>query len=122
MRVKHRYQTGKEYRYWYLFIPLCAFSALLVLAGVLIDGPAAIITGMRDILLNPDNLYTDYIALAGLGPALVNCGIVCLFSLFLLYLDGDPLNGFTLVTMGLMAGFSLFGKNLINMMPILLPL
>jgi len=119
MRVKHRYQEGKEYRYWYLLIPLTAFSLFLVLAGFLIDGPATVISGMRTILFSPDTLYTDYIALAGLGAALVNCGMVCLFSLFLLYLDGDPLNGFTLVTMGLMCGFSLFGKNLINMIPIL---
>ena len=120
MRQKHRYQAGKEYRYWFLFIPLTAFSAFLVLAGILLDGPSTVFYGMRDILFNQDNLYTDYIALGGLGAALVNCGLVCLFSLFLLYLDGDPLNGFTLVTMGLMAGFSLFGKNLINMLPILL--
>ena len=35
-------------------------------------------------------------------------------------LSGDPFNGFTLVEMGLMAGFSLFGKNVLNIWPIIL--
>ena len=119
MKEKH-VRTGPGSLYWRLFIPMTATAAVLIVLGFVLDGPAAVLDGMKTILFTPDNLFTDYIASAGLGAALVNCGLVSLFSLFLLYLDGDPLNGFTLVTMGLMSGFSLFGKNIVNMIPILL--
>lgn len=119
MKEKH-VRTGPGSLYWRLFIPMTATAAALIVLGFVLDGPAAVMDGMKTILFTPDNLFTDYIASAGLGAALVNCGLVSLFSLLLLYLDGDPLNGFTLVTMGLMSGFSLFGKNLVNMIPILL--
>jgi hypothetical protein len=65
-------------------------------------------------------LITDYVALAGLGPALVNAGLVTLLAVALLVLSHDPLNGSTLVTASLMAGFSLFGKNMVNIWPVLL--
>jgi len=119
MKEKH-VRTGPGSLYWRLFIPMTATAAALIVLGLVLDGPTAVLDGMKTILFTPDNLFTDYIASAGLGAALVNCGLVSLFSLFLLYLDGDPLNGFTLVTMGLMSGFSLFGKNIVNMIPILL--
>ena len=117
MKEKH-VRTGPGSRYWNLFVPMTAVAVGLILLGFLIDGPAEVLNGMKTILFTPDNLFTDYIASAGLGAALINCGLVSLFSLLLLYVDGDPLNGFTLVTMGLMSGFSLFGKNIVNMIPI----
>ena len=33
-----------------------------------------------------------------------------IISILVIKLSGDPFNGFTVVEMGLMAGFSLFGK------------
>jgi len=64
-----------------------------------------------------DTLITDYIALSGIGAAFVNSALVVFFSVLILHLAGDPLNGFTLVVVGLMGGFSLFGKNIFNMWP-----
>jgi hypothetical protein len=46
--------------------------------------------------------------------------LVTLAAVALLYVSNDPLNGSTLVTVSLMAGFSLFGKNVVNIWPILL--
>ena len=67
-----------------------------------------------------DLLITDYFYLAGIGPALVNAGLVTLASILLIQLSGDAYNGFTLVELSLMGGFALFGKNLLNITPILL--
>jgi len=95
------------------------FGVLLVLFGLCQDTPAGIFRGMGVILTMEDVLITDYIAIAGMGAAFVNAGLVTLISVLLIKLVKDPVNGATLVTLGLMAGFSLFGKNILNIWPIL---
>ena len=59
-------------------------------------------------------------AIAGPGAALVNAALVTLVSVGLLRLSEEPLNGYVLVEIGLMSGFALFGKNLLNIWPIFL--
>lgn len=111
---------GKYFRYHNMVYPLVLFGLLLVLLGLCADGPATVWEGLRRIVLSHDMLITDYVAVAGLGAALVNAGLVTLVTVLLLYCSSDPFNGVTLVTVGLMAGFSLFGKNIANIWPILL--
>ena len=104
-----------------MMLPCCAgFGAVLVLFGLLQDTPAGILSGLGTIVTMEDVLITDYIAIAGVGAAFVNAGLVTLISVIILKLVNDPCNGATLVTVGLMAGFSLFGKNILNIWPILL--
>lgn len=107
-------------RYAKLFAPMFFFSLVWVVLGLVIDSPAGVLDGLRTIFFSNDLLITDYMETAGIGTAFVNAGLVSLFSLALLYFSGDPVNGFTLVTIGLMAGFSLFGKNLFNIIPIII--
>lgn len=107
-------------RYQKLLALLLVLSLGWICAGFFLDPPGEIWGGLRTIWLSEDTLITDYIEIAGAGAAFVNAGLVCLISLALLYFSGDPANGFTLVVMGLMAGFSLFGKNVVNILPILL--
>ena len=76
-------------------------------------------TGLWKIIVTEDALITDYVKIAGVSAALVNSALVTLVSLLLLYLSKEPPNGFTLVELGLMAGFSLFGKNIVNIWPII---
>ena len=71
------------------------------------------------MLSHEDVLITDYVALCGTGPAFVNAGLVTLIAVAIFYLVGETPNGSTLVTISLMAGFSLFGKNILNIWPIL---
>ena len=97
-----------------------AFSIVLILLGVILDSPGQIVTGLWDIITLPDLLITDYVAIAGIGAALVNAGLVTIASMLIVKLAGDPFNGFTLVEVGLMAGFALFGKNIVNIWPIIL--
>lgn len=81
--------------------------------------PRGLPQGLQAIVFNEDALITDYIALAGPGPAFVNAALVTFLSVGLLYLSQDPPNGYTFVVVGLMSGFALFGKNLVNILPIL---
>ena len=99
--------------------PLGLVSLALAAAGLLTDGARAV-AGLKTIILAQDVLITDYMALAGVGAALVNAGLVGLITAGLLRACREPFNGAGLVSAGLMLGFSLFGKNIANIWPIIL--
>lgn len=111
---------GGHRRYVKVLYAMLVFCLAWIVLGFLMDTPRNILDGLRTICLTEDTLITDYLETVGPGAAFVNAGLVCLFSVALLYFSGDPVNGYTMVVMGLMAGFSLFGKNLVNILPIVL--
>ena len=108
-----------QHRYKKLFPAIVGASISLIILGFALDTPAHILAGLYHIITMQDLLITDYVHIAGAGAALVNCGLVTLVTILLLKLSDDQFNGFTLVEIGLMAGFSLFGKNVLNIWPIL---
>ena len=107
-------------RYDSLLNYLWIFTVCLALLGFSLDSRENILKGLIAIVMTEDALITDYFLVAGPGAALVNSALVTAISLVLLRLSGDTLNGMTLVEVGLMSGFSLFGKNYLNIWPILL--
>lgn len=111
---------GGHRRYVKVLYAMLVFCLAWIVLGFLMDTPRNILDGLRTICLTEDTLITDYLETVGPGAAFVNAGLVCLFSVALLYFSGDPVNGYTMVVMGLMAGFSLFSKNLVNILPIVL--
>ncbi len=117
--VFHLLHHEHQARYDKMFPYLWAYAILLALAGFVMDTPANIFQGLYTIITTEDSLITDYVLVAGPGAALVNSAIVTAVSVGLLYVARDTLNGMTLVEMGLMSGFSLFGKNFVNIWPIL---
>ncbi len=108
MRNKHLYAAG------------FALSLGLFLMGLILDDPRNILPGLWAILSNQDVLITDYFALAGPGAAFANSALVVLCTLGLKRLGHETCNGFDIVDLGLMAGFALFGKNILNIWPIIL--
>ena len=107
-------------RYRSIFPATIAFSVALMLIGIGIGQPEEILPGLWKIVTMQDLLITDYIDIAGPAAAFINAGLVTITSVCILRLAQDPFNGFTIVEVGLMAGFSLFGKNMFNIWPIIL--
>lgn len=111
-----------DLRRWHngpLLLSSAVFGLGLILFGLVQDTPREILAGLWNIITHEDVLITDYIASAGMGAAFVNAGLVTLITAGILYVLNEPPNAPLLVTVGLMAGFSLFGKNFVNMWPIL---
>lgn len=101
-----------------ILLPLSALFGLTLIAfGCCLAAPAEILSGLRTIFTMEDVLITDYIAVAGIGGAFVNAGLVTIVSAAILGRWDESPNGATMVTIGLMSGFSLFGKNIVNMWP-----
>lgn len=114
--LHHVHHTRYDKMFHYLWI----YVLLMAVGGFLMDTPENILKGLVRIIVEEDALITDYVLLAGPGAALVNAALVTAISICILYLAQDVLNGMTLVEIGLMSGFALFGKNIINIWPILI--
>ncbi len=74
--------------------------------------------GLATIVVSPDILINDYTSHAGVGPAFVNSGLNALFALMLLRLSGVLISGPAIAALFTVAGFSLFGKNIYNIWPV----
>ncbi|MBQ9974736.1 MAG: DUF1576 domain-containing protein [Oscillospiraceae bacterium] len=118
VHLPHHHDT--HFRYDRMFPLLWLYAAALAVIGLAMDRPGDILHGLERILLSEDSLITDYILIGGPGAAFVNAALVTAISICVLYLSNDVPNGTTLVVIGLMSGFSLFGKNFANLWPILL--
>ena len=106
-------------RYKRVYPILLCFVGYLFALGVLLGEPGSILPGLKTIIFTEDALITDYLKIAGPGAAFVNSALVTLLSIGLLYFSKAPVNGYTVVEIGLMAGFALFGKNIVNIWPII---
>lgn len=82
--------------------------------------PAALFEGFWKILTTQAGLITDSILIGGLGAAFFNAGLVLLYCTLLVRRLGVPFTGITAACLFLMAGFSLFGKDIFNIQPFLL--
>ena len=104
----------------YLYIILTTYVILMFIYAINLCTFTEAIDGLITIVMTEDSLITDYVRIAGPGPALINSVLVTTIALVILYESHESHNGLTLVVVGLMSGFSLFGKNPINIWPILL--
>lgn len=102
------------------------YNVLIVLFGFLIfyslilDTPENIFNGYKDIILSSDILLTDYVAIGGFGAALINSGISGIITIMLLKSLDLKANGSIIMSIWVITGFCFFGKNVVNMMPIIL--
>ena len=102
------------------YIGLFLYAAMFLVVALIVARPTEIFRGLETIVLSSDILITDYIALAGLGPACANVGLVMLITALLMFANKMPIKSGNVVTVGLMSGFAFFGKNIFNMWFILL--
>lgn len=113
--IQHKIKTFLQKPYNVLLV---IFTYTLIF-GLLCDTPQNIYNGLINIIYERSVLITDYVAIGGVGATLVNVALSSL-SVLLMYkvLQLKP-NGSLLVAFWLCAGFSFFGKNIINMWPII---
>lgn len=102
--------------YSFLFI----FAGVLFIAAFIFNTPKEIVEGNIIILKSPCNLITDYFKIANIGAALMNASLMAFISIFLLLFCHVTLNGSYIAAIFTIVGFSLFGKNIYNSIPIIL--
>ncbi|MBR3768936.1 MAG: DUF1576 domain-containing protein [Lachnospiraceae bacterium] len=106
---------GREIRYF------CVVSMVtLFVTAFLFDSPKGIMQGMWKIIVSRDILITDYFALAGYGAAFFNAGCMMLIAIACIWAVKLPFTGLTVAAVFCSAGFGLWGKNPVNMLPIVI--
>lgn len=103
-----------------IFSTMVLFSLVLILFGVICGPPEQLLPGIWRIITERAVLITDSMMVGGMGAAFVNAGLVSLLSLVILRACKATVSGITIAAVLLMAGFSLFGKDVWNILPILL--
>lgn len=102
------------------YIPLFIYSFLLLSIGLSAQPLQRLIQDMLIILQSPSNLVTDYFELASFGSAFFNSGLLTLVSLTMAYSQKVRISGPLIASIFSVSGFSFFGKNIYNSIPIIL--
>lgn len=92
---------------------------LLFVAAFMLGTPKDLARGMITIFLSRDALVTDYFELAGFGAAFLNAALVLGIAILLIHFQKLPFSGFTMAVLFINVGFALFGKNPVNVLPII---
>ena len=101
------------------YILLSLVPVYFIAVGLFLQPWKEILLGIVRIFEEPDFLITDYFVIGGFGAAFLNAGVITLMSIGILYILGKEVSGHTITSVCLMFGFSLFGKNLLNIWTIL---
>lgn len=102
--------------YWGFYL----LSALMILAGLVKSPMNEIFSGLIKIHYSTGVLITDYFQIAGIGATFVNAGLVTLMFTLISKFVGARITGALTAGIGIVAGFAFFGKNLINVLPLIL--
>ncbi|KYH31680.1 hypothetical protein CLTEP_23430 [Clostridium tepidiprofundi DSM 19306] len=106
----------KMYKTYYI---LLAYFIFFIVFGFIMSSPHEILEGFKKILFQSNILITDYIELGGIGAAFINSGLLSITCLFIIVMLGLKPNGAIVAALWLISGFGLFGKNIINVWPVI---
>ena len=116
MKKKPILKKQMNRQYYYLF----GLSVMLMILAFIIESPQSLVNGMMTILVSPSQLFTDYMEIASVGSTLLNVAIMLGISIYSYKKLEIPLNGTVIGSLGMLAGFSFFGKNLFNSIPFMM--
>lgn len=114
--MKHKKPLSRKIK----FLILALVPAYFLVAGLMLQPLDSILEGLITIVREPDFLITDYVEIGGIGAALVNASLLTFVTIGIIYFLGMEMDGHTITSSFLMFGFSLFGKNILNIWTILL--
>lgn len=102
-----------------LFLPVL-FLVVGLGYGVSQEGLGAILSGLKKIMSSPTILITDFLELGGVGATLLNVSAVGILNVYLINRYKLKVNGVLIAAFFTVLGFSFFGKNMYNILPIYL--
>jgi hypothetical protein len=106
---------------WFLkpYFVLYIVFAYFIVFSFIVDSPYDIFRGLIAISVAYDILITDYVYVGGVGATLVNGAIVNLILLVIFTVRKYKPSGPVIMSFWLLAGFTFFGKNIVNVWPII---
>lgn len=113
IRETVKYINKKEQHKVLLIMPI-----LLIFSSLFYATPIQLLEGLVKGVAWNQRLVSDSFVVMGIGPTLLNAGLLGLFSVFLLIKVNLKPNGLIIAAYYLMVGFGFIGKNMINVLPI----
>lgn len=110
-------KTYKQRFLEYLWILILA--VILIIFGFIMSGFKETFYGFVELNTHTDGLITDYFVQGSIGGAFLNAGILEIVAIGLLIWTGKEIDGITIASLFFFMGFALFGKNCVNVWPIL---
>jgi hypothetical protein len=102
------------------YIIMIAISTFILASSLIFNNPYEILFGLRDIIFSPSVLVSDYFVIGNIGAALFNSGVLMLSAIYISYKNNVNMNGPIMAAVFTIGGFSFFGKNLLNVWPVVL--
>ena len=102
------------------YLIFTGIAGYFIILSFIFNTPQEIFNGQIKILLSPANLFTDYFALTDAGVTFFNSGLMILHAMAIIRIVHAKINGPIIAAVLTIAGFSFFGKNLYNSMPIVI--
>lgn len=115
MPTKNELLASQKQLYCFLVFVIVA----LLITALIFNAPAQIWRGNGVIHTSTANLITDYFELANIGAALVNAAMMAVLAIIIIRISKTPITGALVAAILTVVGFSLFGKNLYNSLPII---
>ena len=102
---------------------LAVFPTTFFILGVILsiiqpESNMSLKDGLSNILSSPTILLTDFLYVGGIGATFVNVAIIGFYNIFLLKKYELRVNGLIIAAFMTVIGFSFFGKNVFNIIPI----
>lgn len=97
-----------------IFLYILSFITI----GLFFQPLGELISGLINIATSTGTLISDYMVIGGIGPALVNAGLVGLIGFVLIKINNVPMVGASIAAIFTMIGFALFGKNVWTILPV----
>ncbi len=124
MQINHidEKEIGKNHK----ILILLVFPLSIFMCGIftwLFDAKInlnSIIFGLKSIISSPTTLYTDFLEVGGVSSSLINASLIGFYNLYLLRKYKLRINGLLIAAFMTVIGFSFFGKNIFNIIPIYL--
>ncbi len=113
LRIKDKVKFREPYL---LHLSICL---LVIIVAFFTDSPQNLWNGFIEIIKSQSVLLTDYTAVGGVGATLINVGLCGIMVLSILYFGDLKFNGSLCMAFWLVFGFAFFGKNVVNITPIL---
>lgn len=114
-------ELHKEDKLKFLFVFPTAFLVFGLFMNIFIETPRiGLLEGFKEIIFSPTILITDFIEIGGIGAAFINAAIIGFFNLYFLRKYKMRINGLLIAAFLTLMGFSFFGKNVLNIIPIYL--
>ncbi len=114
---KYKVKLSERVLNYYLISAIPFFFLVL---GFFLDKPSAIFKGLIDIIVYPDLLLVDYLAVGGLGATFVNAGLSGLVCILIMVIYRLEVTGPLIAGIITVFGFAFMGKNIFNILPFFL--